>query len=147
MKKHYPILLVVMFLILAQGVFWSCKKKTELLSPSNKIFVRYDAAKDSLFLRDSEKDKWVNSGKHLKEVKRGDTLEWHWYGPHNDLSFVSATPKDPTRNPFKSTIEVCKKLEISIKPASELDTGWYKYDLNININGNLRTFDPTLLIH
>lgn len=145
MKKYYSLLLVVMFLILAPGMFWSCKKQAK--TPPQIIFVEYDAVKDSLFLSNLENGPYVHSEKHVKEVSFGDLIFWKWHGSHNNLSFVSATPKDPNMDPFDKTIAVGNNLKIYIKSDTELDTGTYKYDLNITINGDTTSFDPTLQIH
>ncbi len=147
MKQYNSLLLVVMFLVLAQGMFWSCnpsKKKDN--SKTQKIFVRYAADSDLLYFRDTRYGSDTLAHNHVRKVKAGITIIWQRIG-NVKFEFDSVTPKDSARNPFDKIIQTGKKLEVTLKPASDLDTGTYYYTIYIIYNSDTLPFDPILQIH
>lgn len=140
MKKHYSLLLVVLFLILAQGVFWSCGPAKN--HPQN-IFVRYNIAMDSLYLSDSQNGPETPAHNHIRQVAKGERVQWNWRGPHHNLEMETVTPKET--DPFSEVKKVGKHLVAQIK--SDIPNADYGYNIIIIINGDTTTFDPTLQIH
>ncbi len=146
MKKYNSLLLVVMFLVFTQGIFWSCSHPGQKKSSAPVIInVQYKANLDSLYILDST-NHWKPSHKHINKVNRGGIIIWQRI-KGDKFKFESVTPDDSARNPFDKIIKTGPKLEVSIKPATSLDTGTYYYTVHIIYKGHKKPFDPILQIH
>jgi hypothetical protein len=107
------------------------------------IFARYDSTSDALFLSDSETGPEKPAHKHNKDAAKGDKIKWHWRGNHSNINFVTVIPKGT--NPFDTIYITGNVLNAKIKTV--IDTGKYGYSIKVVLNGQTRTFDPTIQIH